>query len=100
MSIYNKDENWWLRVMLVSVVLGSMILLSSLNRVTTESTKLLQLKVDSLTNSNEILQDSIFHLNHEIGINELLIDDLGQQPRWKGLSKAIEQDRYEYNKFE
>ena len=32
--------------------------------------------------------------------NELVIDDLDHQPRWKGLSKAVEKDRDQSNKFE
>ena len=86
--------------MLVFVVVGSLMLFSIVNRTTTETTKQLQLKVDSLTTKNEMLEDSIFGLNHEIGINELVIDDLDQLPRWKGLSKAVEKDRDQSNKFE
>lgn len=100
MSLYEKSENWWLRLIIVIVVLGSLTLLSLVNRSTMETTNRLQLKIDSLTIKNEMLEDSIFGLNHQIGINELVIDDLDHQPRWKGLSKAVEKDRDQSNKFE
>ena len=100
MGIYEKSENWWLKLIVVVVVVGSLALIASMNRVTTETTKSLQSKVDSLTSKNDVLIDSIFYLNHEIGINELVIDNLSQQPKWKGLSKAVEKETYESNKYE
>ena len=100
MGIFNKSENWWLKLIVVVVVVGSLALIASMNRVTTETTKSLQSKVDSLTRKNDVLEDSIFYLNHEIGINELVIDNLSQQPKWKGLSKAVEKETYESNKYE
>ena len=100
MGIYEKSENWWLKLIVVVVVVGSLALTASMNRTTTETTKLLQSKVDSLSSKNDMLEDSIFYLNHEIGINELVIDNLSQQPKWKGLSKAVEKETYESNKYE
>ena len=114
MGLFNKSENWWLRLTIVLIFVGFMSFLASTSRYQTESNQLLSKKVDSLSNELikcqtnngfipggdiekgamstqiDVLNDSIFYLNHRLGLLELWIDELDNPKQYKGLKKAIE----------
>lgn len=52
---------------------------------------------DSLTTQNDSLQLELFNANHLIGINELIIDKLSEQPKYKELKKDIDKEENSNN---
>ena len=67
MGIFNKSENWWLRLTIVIIVLSSLTLLASINRETTAKIEYQQNQIDSLNTE-------IFNQSNMVGRYELTID--------------------------
>jgi len=101
MGIFNKDENWWLRLSLVLFTLITLASASVMNRrVITERQNLMdslnyyKKLSDSIRIDYDSVYDENFQLNHWNGIEELIIDDLSNKyPKYKNLSKDIEKQR-------
>lgn len=74
MGIFNKSENWWLRLTIVLIVLGFSILLSSINRATTSKIEYQQNQIDSLNTE-------IFNQSNLVGRYELTIDHFIEQKK-------------------
>ena len=103
----NKDENWWLRLTIVLIIIGSLGGLSVVNRgVITERKKLTDSVIyykqlsDSITNERDSLLDENFELNHYNGLQELMLYNLSQEnPKYKNIEKDLEKERNS-NKYE
>ena len=74
MGIFNKSENWWLRLTIVLIVLGFSILLSSINRATTS-------KIEYQQNQFDSLNTEIFNQSNLVGRYELTIDHFIEQKK-------------------
>jgi hypothetical protein len=96
MDLLNKDENWWLRLTIVLISMTALSTLAYYNRQVTQI--MVKSQLDSLKIEN--LEDSIFQINHESGINELIIDDLNETKKWKGIKTAIDFERDSTIKYE
>jgi len=107
MGLFNKEENWWLRLSIVLITLIWLSSLSVMNReVITERQKLTdsisyyKLKLDTLQIQHDSLYDENFELNHINGIQELMIYNLSHEnPKYKNLEKDLEKERNS-NKYE
>jgi hypothetical protein len=67
MALFNKSENWWLRLGIVLIALGLLSILAADNRQNMDQTKLFQTKIDSLN-------DELFNEKSYNGRLELTID--------------------------
>jgi hypothetical protein len=89
MSLFNKEENWWLRLTIVLITLIWLSSLSVMNReVITERQKL----TDSLNYfklQSDSLQDELFIEKTENGRHEITRDEIFR--RHKGLEKEYNQ---------
>jgi hypothetical protein len=107
MGLFNKEENWWLRLTIVLITLIWLSSLSVMNRgVITERLNLIdslnyyKKLNDSLQIDRDSLYDENFELNHENGILNLQIYNLSQEnPRYKNLEKDLEKEK-NTNKYE
>jgi len=101
MGLFNKEENWWLRLTIVLITLIWLSSLSVMNRgVITERLNLIdslnyyKKLNDSLQIDRDSLYDENFELNHYNGIQELIIDDLSNKySKYKNLSSDMEKQR-------
>jgi hypothetical protein len=107
MGLFNKDENWWLRLSLVLFALITLASVSIMNRgIITERQQLkdsinyYKLKIDTLQNQHDSLYDENFELNHSNGLQELMIYNLSHEnPKYKNLEKDLEKEANS-NKYE
>jgi hypothetical protein len=101
MGLFNKEENWWLRLTIVLITLIWLSSLSVMNRgVITERLNLIDSlnyykKInDSLQDDRDSLYDENFELNHANGLQELMIYNLSQDnPKYKNLEKDLEKEK-------
>ena len=107
MELFNKEENWWLRLIIVLITLIFLGSMSVINRgIITERKKLTdsltyykQLS-DSITNERDSLLDENFELNHYNGLQELMLYNLSQEnPKYKNIDNDLEKERNS-NKYE
>jgi hypothetical protein len=89
MGLFNKEENWWLRLTIVFITLIWLSSLSVINReVNTEKQKL----TDSLSYfklQSDSLQDELFNEKTENGRHELTRDEIFR--KHKGLENEYNQ---------
>jgi hypothetical protein len=107
MGLFNKEENWWLRLTIVLITLIWLSSLSVMNRsVITERLNLIdslnyyKKLNDSLQIDRDSLYDENFELNHANGIQDLMIYNLSHEnSKYKSLEKDLEKERNS-NKYE
>jgi hypothetical protein len=106
MGLFNKEENWWLRLVIVLITLTWLSSLSVMNKeVITERQKLTdslsyyKLKLDTVQIRYDSLYDEHFQSSHDNGIMELIIDELSSTSKYKELKKDLEKERNS-NKYE
>lgn len=106
MGLFNKSENWWLRLSLVLFTLITLSSLSVMNKsmsqerqTLTDSLSYYKFLSDSLRNDVDSLYEENFQLNHWNGVQELILDELSYKPKYKDLLKDIEKERNS-NKYE
>jgi hypothetical protein len=107
MGLFNKDENWWLRLSLVLFALITLASASVINRgVITERLNLMdslnyyKKLNDSIQIDRDSLYDENFQLNHYNGLQELMIYNLSHEnPKYKDLEKDLEKESNS-NKYE
>ena len=106
MGLFNKSENWWLRLSLVLFTLITLSSLSVMNKsmsqerqTLTDSLSYYKFLSDSLRNDVDSLYGENFQLNHWNGVQELILDELSYKPKYKDLLKDIEKERNS-NKYE
>jgi hypothetical protein len=78
MGIFNKEENWWLRLTIVLIALGSLGGFSMMNRgfiterkILTDSLNYYKLQIETLNNRVDSLHDENFIKSVDIGRDEL-----------------------------
>ena len=89
MGLFNKEENWWLRLSLVLFVLIALGSASVMNRSVATDRQILMDSVSYLKLQNDSLTDENFNLNVELGRHELTRDEIFR--RHKGLEKEYNQ---------
>jgi len=107
MGLFNKEENWWLKLTIVLITLIWLSSLSVMNRgVITERLNLIdslnyyKKLNDSLQIDRDSLYDENFELNHANGIQDLMIYNLSHEnPKYKNLEKDLEKEANS-NKYE
>ena len=106
MGLFNKEENWWLRLVIVLITLTWLSSLSVMNRevitekqTLTDSLNYYKLQNDSLRNQYDSLYGEHFESTHDNGIIELIIDELSSTSKYKDLKKDLEKERNS-NKYE
>jgi hypothetical protein len=108
MGLLNKDENWWLRLTIVLITMGSLSTLAYYNKEITmtkvkyqsDSTFYYKSLTDSLLKQQDSLMDENFELNHANGLQELMIYNLSHEnPKYKDLEKDLEKEANS-NKYE
>jgi hypothetical protein len=106
MGLFNKEENWWLRLVIVLITLTWLSSLSVMNRevitekqTLTDSLNYYKLQNDSLRNQYDSLYGEHFQSTHDNGIIELIIDELSSTSKYKDLKKDLEKERNS-NKYE
>jgi len=107
MGLFNKEENWWLRLSTVLITLIWLSSLSVMNRGIIEERKQLKdsisyykLKLDTIQIQHDSLYDENFELNHANGIQDLMIYNLSHEnPKYKNLEKDLEKEANS-NKYE
>ena len=72
MGLFNKSENWWLRLTIVVIVVGFLCLLSMENRRIGETSKSHQNQIDSL-------ETEIFIQKNMVGRYEITLDMLKEE---------------------
>jgi hypothetical protein len=107
MGLFNKEENWWLRLSIVLITLIWLSSLSVMNRgviterqILTDSLNYYKKLNDSLQIDRDSLYDENFELNHANGIQDLMIYNLSHEnPKYKNLEKDLEKESNS-NKYE
>ena len=108
MSIFNKSENWWLRLTIVLITLMSLSTLSYYNKQVAltktkyqlDSTFYYKSLSDSILKERDSLLDENFELNHANGLQELMIYNLSHEnPKYKDLEKDLDKES-KSNKYE
>jgi hypothetical protein len=106
MGLFDKEENWWLRLVIVLITLTWLSSLSVMNRevitekqTLTDSLNYYKLQNDSLRNQYDSLYGEHFQSTHDNGIIELIIDELSSTSKYKDLKKDLEKERNS-NKYE
>jgi hypothetical protein len=106
MGLFNKEENWWLRLTIVLITLIWLSSLSVMNREViverqklTDSVNYFKLQNDSLRNQYDSLYGEHFQSSHDNGIMELMIDELSSISKYKDLKKDLEKESNS-NKYE
>jgi hypothetical protein len=89
MGLFNKEENWWLRLSLVLFVLIALGSASVMNRSVATDRQILMDSVSYLKLQNDSLTDENFNLNVELGRHELTRDEIFR--RHKGLENEYNQ---------
>lgn len=85
MGSFNKEENWWLRLTIVLIVLIWLSSLSVMNRSVTTERQILMDSVSYFKLKNDSLTDENFNLNVELGRHELTREEMFF--KYKGLEK-------------
>jgi len=106
MGLFNKEENWWLRLTIVFITMMSLGSLSIVNRgiieerkTLTDSLSYFKLKLNTIQIQYDSLYDEHFESSHDNGIMELMIDELSSTSKYKDLKKDLEKERNS-NKYE
>lgn len=76
MAIFNKSENWWLRLSLVLFTLIALGSASVLNRKTSQERQILQDSLNVLQYQCDSLQLENFNSSNIVGRYELALDSL------------------------
>lgn len=106
MGLFNKEENWWLRLTIFLITMTWLSSLSVMNRsvsqekeILTDSLNYYKKLNDTLRSDNDSLYEENFQLNHWNGVQELILDELSYKSKYKDLLKDIEKERNS-NKYE
>jgi hypothetical protein len=89
MGLFNKEENWWLRLTVVLIVLIWLSSLSVMNREVITERQTLTDSVRYFKLQSDSLQDELFNEKTENGRHELTRDEIFR--RHKGLENEYNQ---------
>lgn len=102
-----KSQNFWLKAALTLMILIYLASLSVVNRGViierkslTDSLNYYKQLSDSIISERDSLLDENFELNHDNGIQELMLYNLSQEnPKYKNIDNDLEKERNS-NKYE
>ena len=89
MGLFSKEENWWLRLTIVLIVLIWLSSLSVMNREVITERQTLKDSVTYFKLQSDSLQDELFNEKTENGRHEITRDEIFR--RHKGLEKEYNQ---------
>ena len=89
MCLFSKEENWWLRLTIVLIVLIWLSSLSVMNREVITERQTLKDSVTYFKLQSDSLQDELFNEKTENGRHEITRDEIFR--RHKGLEKEYNQ---------
>jgi hypothetical protein len=89
MGLFSKEENWWLRLTIVLIVLIWLSSLSVMNREVITERQTLKDSVTYFKLQSDSLQDELFNEKTENGRHELTRDEIFR--RHKGLENEYNQ---------